>query len=89
MSHLRQLLSILTEQIDKIEALAKRSGLKEFPSLEDLPSTKTDEFLTNPDIVDALYLASSASAQLAATLKPAGMVILDRANAVRLLIELH
>lgn len=81
-SHLRQLLSIITEQIDKVEKLASQSGLAGFPALDDLPSAQTDDFMINSEVVEALYLASSASAQLSATLKPAGMVILDRANAV-------
>ncbi|TRM66393.1 S-adenosyl-L-methionine-dependent methyltransferase [Schizophyllum amplum] len=80
-SYLRQLLAVLTEQVDKIEGLAEKNGLSQYPSLDELPNEKQNEFTTHQDVVQATYLASSAASQLAATLKPSGLLVYERASA--------
>ena len=83
-TYLRQLLAVLTEQVDKIEGLAEKKGLPGYPSLDHLPDAKQDEFTTDPEVVQAAYLATSAASQLAATLKPSGLQAYERAAAVRM-----
>ncbi|KAL1761988.1 S-adenosyl-L-methionine-dependent methyltransferase [Schizophyllum commune] len=80
-TYLRQLLAVLTEQVDKIEGLAEKKGLPGYPSLDDIPDAKQDEFTTDPEVVQAAYLATSAASQLAATLKPSGLQAYERAAA--------
>ncbi|KAL1735490.1 S-adenosyl-L-methionine-dependent methyltransferase [Schizophyllum commune] len=78
-SHLRQLLRILTEQVDGIEKAAEQKGLPGHPSLDDLPTEQQDAFLLDPAILHATYLATSAASQLAATLRPSGLLLHERA----------
>ncbi|KAL1759446.1 S-adenosyl-L-methionine-dependent methyltransferase [Schizophyllum commune] len=78
-SNLRQLLRILTEQVDTIEDLAERRGVPGYPSLIERPTEEQNWFIADTAVVRAAYLANSAASQLAATLRPNGLLLYDRA----------
>ncbi|KAL1696338.1 S-adenosyl-L-methionine-dependent methyltransferase [Schizophyllum commune] len=78
-SNLRQLLHILTEQVNIIEDLAGRNGVSGYPSLIERPTEEQNRFTSDSVVVHAAYLANSAASQLAATLRPSGLLLYDRA----------
>ncbi|KAI4526448.1 S-adenosyl-L-methionine-dependent methyltransferase [Schizophyllum commune Loenen D] len=78
-SNLRQLLRILTEQVNIIEDLAGRNGVPGYPSLIERPTEEQTTFIADSAVVNAAYLANSAASQLAATLRPSGLLLYDRA----------
>jgi hypothetical protein len=83
-SHLRQLVQIITENIDTIEQLAHEQGVSH-PTIDDLFDSKNagEKFTFQPDVVQASKLATSAASQLIATLKLPGFTLLDRSASVR------
>ena len=83
-SNLRQLVQIITENIDKIEKLANDQGVTH-PIIDDLYDSKSpgEKFTFQPDVLQASVLASSAASQLIATLKLPGFTLTERAAAVR------
>lgn len=83
-SSVRQLLNILTQCVDAIEAAAKEGG-KTYPSLDDPfnPFSESEQFAMTPPIIQASIVASSAASQLAATLKLPGLSVIDKLTAVR------
>ena len=83
-SNLRQLLRILTEQVDTIEDLAERRGVPGYPSLIERPTEEQNWFIADTAVVRAAYLANSAASQLAATLRSSGLLLYDRAASVAL-----
>jgi hypothetical protein len=82
-SNLRQLVQIITENIDAIEQLAHEQGVAH-PTIDDLydPNDVRETFTLRPDVLHASMLAISAASQLVATLKLPGLMLLDRGNAV-------
>jgi hypothetical protein len=83
MSYLRQLVDIISKNIDAIEALEKQHGAKH-PTLDDtyVEASTNEKFTLIPEVIDAALLAGSAAAQLASNLKLPGLTLLDRANCV-------
>ena len=81
-SNLRQLLRILTEQVNIIEDLAERRGVPGYPSLIERPTEEQNRFIADTAVVRAAYLANSAASQLAATLRSSGLLLYDRAASV-------
>lgn len=83
-SYLRQLVQIITENVDAIERLAYEQGVTH-PTIDDLcePTDARETFTLQPDVIRASTLATSAASQLVATLKLPNLVLRDRANAVR------
>ncbi|KAL1661636.1 hypothetical protein GGF50DRAFT_90486 [Schizophyllum commune] len=73
------LLRILTEQVDAIEKAAEQKGVPGYPLLDDLPTEQQDAFVLDPVILHAACLATSAASQLAATLRPSGLLLHERA----------
>ncbi|KAL1705281.1 S-adenosyl-L-methionine-dependent methyltransferase [Schizophyllum commune] len=78
-SNLRQLLHLLTEQVNIIEDLAERHGIPGYPSFIERSTEKQNRFISDSVVVHAAYLANSAASQLAATLRPSGLLLYDRA----------
>lgn len=83
LSNLRQLASIITENVDAIERLAKQEGVTH-PTIDTSydPESEAEKFTIKPEVLEAAMLATSAASQLIATLKLPGLTLLDRANAV-------
>nr|BBF98762.1 O-methyltransferase [Tricholoma matsutake]BBF98763.1 O-methyltransferase [Tricholoma matsutake] len=81
-SYLRQLVQIITENVDAIERLAYEQGVTH-PTIDDLcePTDARETFTLQPDVIRASTLATSAASQLVATLKLPNLVLRDRANA--------
>ncbi|KAI5832583.1 S-adenosyl-L-methionine-dependent methyltransferase [Schizophyllum commune Tattone D] len=86
-SNLRQLLHILTEQVNIIEDLAERNGVSGYPSLVERPTEEQNRFISDSAVVHAAYLTNSAASQLAAALRPSGLPLYDRAASVRAFVQ--
>lgn len=84
MTYLRELLTILTQSVDAIEAAEKKTG-KSFPDLNDPfnPASESEQFALTPEIIQASMIGSSAASQLSASLKLPGLSVVDRLTAVR------
>lgn len=89
-SNLRQLLAIISENVDAIERLAEQEGVT-YPTIDTLydPDSKSEKFTLKPDVINVAMLATSAASQLAATLRLPGVTLLERAHGVRRILVLY
>ena len=83
MSHLRQLLNILTNAIDTIEQEASNSNVA-YPTVDDVfdPNSPSEQFATKSKVLEASSLGASAASQIFATLCGPGPNILSLFSAV-------
>jgi len=84
-SPLRQLLSILTDSIDAIEAAAEKQPVKIlYPILNDPvdPTSAAEQFASQPEIMRAANIGISAAAQIISTLNLPGTTLRERLFAV-------
>ena len=83
MSHLRQLLSILTNAIDTIEQETSNSNVA-YPTVDDIfnPDSPSEQFALKPNVLQASSLGASAASQIFTTLCGPGPNILSLFSAV-------
>ena len=83
MSHLRQLLDILTNAVDVIEVEAARQHTT-YPNVNDvfISDSPGEQLATNPAILEASALGASAASQLFATLNGPGLSVFNLLSSV-------
>ncbi|KAF8887615.1 S-adenosyl-L-methionine-dependent methyltransferase [Infundibulicybe gibba] len=85
-SHLRQLIDIISKNVDIIENLSKMDGV-DHPSIDDIytplydAESPEEKFTVKHEVFNAAMLATSAASQLIATLRLPGPPLFTRANA--------
>lgn len=90
MGYLRNLATIILENIDAIEELEKQQNVQ-FPTLNDPwdPSAPAHQFTLQANVREKALIASSAASQLVATLKPPARHLYERTGTVCAFVLFH
>ena len=82
-SHLRQLLKVMSDGIDRIDAIASQKHAS-FPTLLEPFDTSSpgEQLASDPEVIPHALIVASAASQLASTVRFPGLVLFDRVMAV-------